>query len=76
MDEADVEFLRAMIAHHGSALVMAKEYLADTSPRARQARVADLARNIIKAQTDEIAMMKSWLRSAGQPASGTSSMRM
>lgn len=61
MNEADIKFLRNMIEHHTAALKMAKDYLDNTQPATRQARVADLARNIIKAQTAEIAMMQQWL---------------
>lgn len=76
MDESDVEFLQAMIAHHEAALEMASAYLADTKPTTRQARVADLARGIVKAQTAEIATMRGWLRSAGKTAgSGRGPMR-
>lgn len=74
MDDADIKYLQSMIEHHQAALDMSKKYLDETSPNTRQARVADLARGVIKAQTEEIATMRGWLRSEG--GSGTSSMSM
>ena len=68
MNDADVQFLEDMIVHHGAALKMARDYLAASQPATRQARVADLARNVISAQTAEIATMRGWLRSAGKSA--------
>lgn len=68
MDDADATFLQDMIAHHQDALEMSQTYLDSTNPAIRQARVADLARTIIKAQTTEIAMMRGWLSAAGRPA--------
>lgn len=69
MDDADREFLTGMIAHHQAAIDMAREYLAATSPDTRLAIVADLARNIIEAQTAEIADMRSWLAAPAAPMS-------
>lgn len=74
MDDADVQFLQDMIAHHTTALKMARDYLAATQPATRQARVADLARNVITAQTAEIATMRGWLRSAGKTTGKPMSM--
>lgn len=76
MDQADVEFIRAMIAHHQAAIEMANEYLADTSPRTRQARVADWARQIATGQTAEIKMVRGWLRAAGETAGASKSSDM
>lgn len=61
MADDDV-FLRAMIAHHEAAIVMAREYLEMSDPATRQPRVADLARGIIAAQTSEISSMRAWLQ--------------
>lgn len=63
MDAADVEFIEMMIEHHRSAIEMAKKYLQTTSPRTRQARVADWARKIASGQAEEIKMVEGWLRS-------------
>jgi uncharacterized protein (DUF305 family) len=52
----DREFLRLMIAHHASAIVMADAVTMD-SPRAE---VAALAREIIAAQSNEIGQMQRW----------------
>jgi uncharacterized protein (DUF305 family) len=71
MSAADQKFLSAMIEHHQAALTMSQQYLDKTSPRLRQARIAELARAIITAQTGEIAKMQSWLKQAGvTPTSG------
>lgn len=78
MTAADAKFLKDMIAHHRAALVMSTKYLDDNSPSERQARVSDLARNIIKAQTAEIAVMSDWLRQGGYslPSANNSGMKM
>ncbi|ASY67860.1 CopM family metallochaperone [Sinorhizobium fredii] len=58
---ADVDFVRGMIAHHQGAIDMAKvelEYGKDEAIR-------KLAENIIKAQEAEITMMKEWLAGHG-----------
>lgn len=78
MDERDAKFLRDMIAHHEAALEMARDYLRTTPASVRLARVADLARGVITAQTAEIATMRKWLSDAGQsaPAKGRGGMSM
>jgi hypothetical protein len=58
---ADVDFVRGMIAHHEGALDMAKTVLAF----GRDADVRKLAEAIVKAQEDEIALMRDWLKKAG-----------
>lgn len=70
MDPKDAAFLQEMIAHHEAALAMARRYLDSTSPLTRQSRVAQLARDVITAQTAEIAKMRGWLRAAGRPTGG------
>jgi uncharacterized protein (DUF305 family) len=61
---ADVQFMRAMISHHAQALAMAN--LAAT--HAADPSVRTLAARIHNAQTDEIALMQSWLQRRGQEA--------
>jgi uncharacterized protein (DUF305 family) len=51
-------FLEAMISHHEGAIAMALE----TLQLARNADLKDLAAEIIRAQTEEIATMREWLR--------------
>nr|WP_280517141.1 DUF305 domain-containing protein [Microvirga massiliensis] len=53
----DADFVRNMIAHHQGAVDMAKiEVAFGKDPKIRQ-----LAEAVIKAQEEEIAMMRSWL---------------
>lgn len=55
-NEFDVEFVRQMIPHHEGAVTMAKALLEQT----QRPEMMGLAGNVIKAQTDEIARMRSW----------------
>lgn len=50
-------FLRGMIVHHIGAIEMAKELLKQTD----RPELVELANNIIKSQSEEVNMMKSWL---------------
>jgi uncharacterized protein (DUF305 family) len=63
-DDFDKEFLTQMIAHHQGAIDMA--YLADT--RAKHSEVKELSADIIAAQIEEIARMKSWYAAWGYRA--------
>lgn len=58
---ADVDFVRGMIAHHQGAIDMAKVELEHGKDEA----IRKLAENIIKAQEAEITMMKEWLARHG-----------
>lgn len=60
--EADVDFMKGMIAHHAQALVMS-----DLAPKnGASPAVQTLAARIINAQNDEIATMQQWLRDRDQ----------
>lgn len=54
---SDTSWLTAMIKHHEGALVMAKDAIKNTD----NTKIKQLAENIIKTQTEEISLMKSWL---------------
>jgi len=53
----DADFVRNMIAHHQGAVDMAKIQMAF----GKDPKIRELAETVIKAQEDEIAMMRSWL---------------
>jgi uncharacterized protein (DUF305 family) len=55
--DPDVDFVRMMIPHHQGAIAMAEVELKYGKDESRKA----LARQIIDAQTKEIAEMKEWL---------------
>ena len=60
---ADIRFMSTMISHHAQAVAMAKMAPShEASPSIRT-----LAGRVINAQTDEIAIMQTWLRDRRQP---------
>ncbi|UCH25529.1 MAG: DUF305 domain-containing protein [Trueperaceae bacterium] len=58
-DELDRAFLEDMIVHHEMAVVMAEQLL--ENDYAENPSVAALAHAIIETQSEEIAMMRTWL---------------
>ncbi|MDZ4720875.1 MAG: DUF305 domain-containing protein [Roseiflexaceae bacterium] len=54
----DQRFIEAMIPHHQSAIVMARDAL----QKAERQEIKDLAQAIITAQEAEIAQMRQWLK--------------
>lgn len=59
---ADVDFVKAMIPHHQSAVDMAKTVLAF----GKDPEVKKMAESIIKAQEAEIGLFTEWLKMKGQ----------
>ena len=58
---ADIDFVRGMIAHHQGAIDMAKVVL----DHGKDPEVRKLAQAVIAAQTDEITWMQDWLAKNG-----------
>jgi uncharacterized protein (DUF305 family) len=68
--EADVRFMRDMIAHHGQALL-----IAGWAPtHGASPAVRTLAERIVSGQRDEIALMEQWLRDRQQPVAEPSTV--
>jgi len=61
-NEADVAFMQGMIPHHAQAVLMAK--MAKTHGAREDVRI--LCERILVAQSDEITLMRNWLRDRGQ----------
>ena len=59
---ADIRFMTGMIHHHAQAIKMARW----AATHGASAAVQRLCERIVNAQTDEIALMSSWLRDRGQ----------
>ncbi|TVR08907.1 MAG: DUF305 domain-containing protein [Salinarimonadaceae bacterium] len=59
--DADVDFARAMIAHHRGAVDMARVVLAFGADE----RIRALASSVIEAQEEEIRVMEAWLAERG-----------
>lgn len=60
--DADVDFVRGMIAHHQGAIDMAKVVI----DHGQDPEIRKLAEGIIAAQEGEIAFMQDWLAKHGQ----------
>jgi uncharacterized protein (DUF305 family) len=68
---ADVEFMQGMIPHHAQAVIMAQW----APTHGARADVKRLCERIIAAQTDEISMMRRWLRERSQVVPDSMSTR-
>lgn len=56
-NDADAEFVKAMIPHHQAAVKMAREVLKN----GKNPDVKKLAKGIFNGQQDEIELMRKWL---------------
>ena len=63
--DADIDFAKSMIPHHQGAIDMAKVVLAF----GKDPEIKKLAETIVKAQENEIAVLKEWLKKEGQSIS-------
>lgn len=63
LSQADVQFMQGMIVHHAQAV----EMTALIAARTENKDVRSLGARISHSQADEIAFMKRWLASRGQP---------
>jgi uncharacterized protein (DUF305 family) len=61
--QADVEFMRGMIMHHGQAVVMTDLIPSHTE----NAEIRSLGARIGLSQADEMKFMKRWLKARGEP---------
>ena len=68
---ADVEFMQGMVPHHAQAVIMAR-WAASHGARADVQRIS---LRIGAAQSDEIAMMRRWLRERGQDVPDSTATR-
>jgi uncharacterized protein (DUF305 family) len=68
---ADVEFMQGMIPHHAQAVIMAQW----APTHGARADVKRLCERIIAAQSDEIGMMRRWLRERNQEVPDSMSTR-
>jgi uncharacterized protein (DUF305 family) len=61
--EADIRFMSGMISHHAQAIKMAKW----SATHGASPAVIRFSERVVTSQTDEIALMQSWLRDRLQP---------
>ena len=67
---ADVQFMQGMIHHHQQAVEMA----ALVKDRTNNPAILDVASRIDSSQADEMAFMRNWLQTRGQPIAGAHAM--
>jgi len=70
--DADIDFMTGMIPHHAQAVIMGSW----APSHGARADVAILCARIVVGQTDEIALMQTWLADRGLPVPDAKSTRM
>jgi len=72
VNQADVDFMSGMIAHHAQAVIMAGW----AASHGARSDVRILCERIVVGQRDEIELMQTWLRDRAQPVPDGKSTRM
>ncbi len=61
----DIHFLTMLIGHHQAGAELAQDYLDNSSPAQRQARIVDLANSLITGGQQQADQARAWLTQAG-----------
>jgi uncharacterized protein (DUF305 family) len=61
----DIHFLTMLIGHNEAGAELAQDYLDNSSPAQRQARIVDLARSLVDGGQQQADQARAWLTQAG-----------
>lgn len=61
----DIQFLTMLIGHNQAGAALAQDYLDNSSPAHRQARIVDLAHSMIDSGQKTADQARTWLTQAG-----------